>query len=281
MSAYSKLLYIFGRYRENSVKEVPSRVTPVQRRRKICWDSFQREAQDRTSTRPVETPDDVERATEELTIAIQDSLTAASHTSAQANRLSPLPARIRDLIRKKRETRKLWQETRCPRVKTELNALIERVRVALDDHAAEGWEDHISSITDDIPSVHRLCRQLANTPKPVQPLIGSDGLLKFEAADRAEILAEFLEKQLSPNPTNDQSHVETVERLLGEYLSTPQSPEEDLIRDNTDSPPTLPPLPARVGTPTPAPAASVADRLAGPSLGNQGSHPARSASHRH
>ncbi|KOB66234.1 putative endonuclease and reverse transcriptase-like protein, partial [Operophtera brumata] len=113
-----------------------------------------------------------ERGTKELTIAIQDSLAAATRTSAQANRLTPLPARIRDLIRKKREARKLWQETRCPRVKTEQNALIERVRVALDNHAAEGWEDHISSITDDIPSVHRLCRQLANTPKAAQTLIG-------------------------------------------------------------------------------------------------------------
>ncbi|KOB65658.1 Gag-like protein [Operophtera brumata] len=137
------------------LKELPSRVAPPQRRQRICWDSFQREAQDRTTTRPVESSDDVERATEELTIVIQESLTAASYTSAPAKPLAPLPARIRALIRDKRDKRKLWQETRCPRVRTELNALVERLRTALDDHAADGWDDHISAITDDVPSVHR------------------------------------------------------------------------------------------------------------------------------
>lgn len=207
------------------LQDPPVRVAfPVPRRR-INWEAYSSALEVSTQARPVETPDDVNRATEDLTSCLQNALTTASHTVPTSERRDPLPRRIKDLISEKRHLRRRWTQTKCPTLKTQLNRLTDRVKTELAGHAAETWEEHIRTVGDEIPSIHRLCRQLSVTPQPVRPLVDASGHPRYKAEDRAEIFAECLERQFTPNPTTKVEHVAAVELHLREYFSAQQGAE--------------------------------------------------------
>ncbi|XP_063898861.1 probable RNA-directed DNA polymerase from transposon X-element [Helicoverpa armigera] len=199
-------------------------------RRKINWDAFTNKLEITTPTRPIVSPADVDGLAEEVTVCIQSALNEATTVSPQgATAYPPLPRHLQQLIAQKRRLRKRWQVTRCPTEKAVVNRLAERIKAELNAHRSESWEARIDAVDGDWPSIHRLCRQLSNTPAPVRPLLDSGGALRYTAPDRAEIFAEHLERQFRPNDTQDAEHVAAVEKHLGDYFASPIASEEDPI----------------------------------------------------
>lgn len=203
----------------------PTTVLPPAPRYRYDWTKFSEIMDSNTPSRPVTTPEDAEQLASELTSQIQGAMNSASSTQP-ARGSQPLPARIQEMISESRRLRKQWQRDRCPTLKTRLNTIANKVTQALSDHAAESWDRHLESIDDEWPSVHRLCKQLANARDPVRPLLARDGTPRYRAADRAEIFAECLEEQFRPNPTQDEEHVQAVEQHLREYFAQPIAAEE-------------------------------------------------------
>ncbi|VVC88149.1 unnamed protein product, partial [Leptidea sinapis] len=56
-----------------------------------------------------------------------------------------------------------------------------------------------------------------------------DGTPRYRAEDRAEIFADHLVLQFTPNPTADVQHVETIERHVKNYFESPIAPTEDPV----------------------------------------------------
>ncbi|VVD00216.1 unnamed protein product [Leptidea sinapis] len=80
-----------------------------------------------------------------------------------------------------------------------------------------------------ISGMHRLCRQLYGRPFPIRPLMSSDGTPRYRTEDGVEIFADHLETQLTPNPTTEVQHVETIERQVKNYFESPKAPTEDPV----------------------------------------------------
>lgn len=198
--------------------EPPTRVNFPASRQMVNWAAFVEELESNTPTRKMSTREDVERMTGDITHSIRSALETSTRTVPKGGRQRPLHRRIQDLIKEKRALRTEWQNTRCPSMKTRLNLLVERVKAALDENAAESWDEYLDSIRGDMPSVHRLCRKLSTLPEPVRPLIGEDGQPRFKAEDRAEIFASYLETQFVPNIVSHLQHdtevIQHLERLL-------------------------------------------------------------------
>ncbi|KAI8427999.1 hypothetical protein MSG28_002303 [Choristoneura fumiferana] len=103
---------------------------------------------------------------------------------------------------------------RCPTTKSQLNALAEKISRGLAVYSEYSWLEHIASAAEDWNGIHRLCRRLANKPAPIRPLLASDGTIRYRAEDRAEIFADHLEMQFSPNPSdNHQQEADIGQRL--------------------------------------------------------------------
>ncbi|CAG9560763.1 unnamed protein product [Danaus chrysippus] len=107
----------------------------------------------------VDSPDDVDRLALELTESITRALEASRLSTTSHRKRPQLPAGIRDMIEDKRRLRRLYQRTRCPTIKSQLNALAERVSAVLEDHAVDSWYKTIERAGEDWSGIHRLCRQ--------------------------------------------------------------------------------------------------------------------------
>ena len=143
---------------------------------------------------------------------------------ASPRMLPPLPAHTRTLIERKRRIRLEWQRSRDPSLKTQLNQLIEQIRGALTDSAAESWERRIMDAEADQTSLNRLCRQLTKRRPITHPLHHRDGSLRFSAEDRAEILADHLASVCQPNASECPELHGRMEKNVARSLASPPLP---------------------------------------------------------
>ncbi|KOB67088.1 Connector enhancer of ksr, partial [Operophtera brumata] len=113
----------------------PTTLQPPPRRPRMDWTKFQEILQATVSTRPINSPADVDEFTTNLTADILAALAEASHPPS-GNRLPDTPARLAGLLKEKPRLRSHWQRTRDPAVKRKLNALCDDVRAKIRDDSA-------------------------------------------------------------------------------------------------------------------------------------------------
>ncbi|KAG7294806.1 hypothetical protein JYU34_022823 [Plutella xylostella] len=196
-------------------------------RRTVDWAAY-RSAMDAFSfDGQLTTPAEVESAASVITSAIKTAQEAATTIQEQkSHRREELPAHLRADLRRKRELQKLWARTRCPRVKRDLNRLAESLSAAVKELRGAAWDHVIDQAGENDTNLRTLCRQLSQAPAPVYPLLDSAGRRQYAASDRAEILAEHLEGQFTPNPAaaDVSDHLEHVERAVEDLLRSPPPP---------------------------------------------------------
>lgn len=210
-----------------TIADRPVTTLPRGPRRLIDWEEFARHLESQPRSVPISSAEEVEVAAMTIQTSITEALDAASRPAPRTERHTPLPRHLQELIQEKKWMRQQWQRLRAPALKTELNRLTELVKAKLADHRAESWEAHIASITDEVPSIHRLCKQLGTIAEPVRPLLDDNGALKYAARDRAEIFARSLEQQFRPNPDTNPQHTAEVQQHLRDYFEEPMAPQED------------------------------------------------------
>ncbi|CAH2085255.1 unnamed protein product [Euphydryas editha] len=196
-------------------------------RPRVDWERYTSELMGFELTVPISTPAEVEKATETITRAIQEAKEAATSAQGQPRGYrDQLPSSLREKIRRKRQLRRLWARTRCPRVKHDLNRLAEEVSralVALDD---DNWEVTIDRASEHDLNLYSLCKKLTGNDAPIYPLKDREGNRRYSASDRAEILAEYMEEQFTPNPPNTTNanvvrHHAAVHERVERFLSSP------------------------------------------------------------
>ncbi|CAH2094956.1 unnamed protein product [Euphydryas editha] len=196
-------------------------------RRRIDWSHYAAHLKQFELPLPIRTVQEVEEATQVISnhikMAMEEASIPINITTAQRN---PLPGPLRAMLRRKRDLRKLWARTRCPRVKRDLNRLAEELSFKLGAFRGSEWETNIDRADDSDLSLYRLCRQLSRALPPVHPLFNERGERCYAAKDRAEILGTYLEGQFIPNPlvsttTNAVSeHHVKVENSVREFLTS-------------------------------------------------------------
>lgn len=197
------------------LEQRPAQARQPPPRNKVDWAKFAEEVDKITSLRTAQTPGEVDSLAKEFTEGVRAALEVAQRPPANTGRrLPPLPHHVAKLLAEKRRVRKRWQQCRDPTVKTRLNRLSEEIKSEMQTHQTIEWERRLDEATDDWNSIHRLCRQLSNTPAPVRPLLHRDGTPRYRAEDRAEIFAEALEEQFRPNADLLPEHTAEIEEFL-------------------------------------------------------------------
>lgn len=175
--------------------------------------------------------EEVDRLAELFSSCVTDALAHSSVESCKsaARPRQQIPSDLLSLIQRKRKLRRHFPRTRCPTTKSQLNALAEKISRGLAVHSEYSWLEYLASAGEDWNGIHRLCRRLANKPAPIRPLLAADGTIRYRTEDRAEIFADSLETQFSPNPSDDHRREAAIEQRLADYFAAPMTPDEDAI----------------------------------------------------
>ncbi|CAF4890919.1 unnamed protein product [Pieris macdunnoughi] len=161
----------------------------------------------------------VDDMAETMTRQLQTALAEATTTRPPESVAVPLLA-----------LRSQWQRNRCPVLKAHLNRLAEHVKAELATHARRTWEHTLGEATTEPTRLFQLCRRLYRTPEPKRPLYAdSNGAITYDDIDQAEIFAENIERQFSPNTAKSPARVAEVESAVEARLTSPIPPDEAQI----------------------------------------------------
>ncbi|GFU68240.1 RNA-directed DNA polymerase from mobile element jockey [Trichonephila clavipes] len=129
-----------------------------------------------------------------------------------------LPENIRELNRAKNRFRKLWNNTRYPPYKREVNALIRQIRSEIQEHKNRTWKDFLLTLNPEDNSLYNLHRKFSKRHIPFPPLHGPGGMA-YSDFEKAEAFKDTLEVTFQENeePYCDDK-IEEIENLVDDYF---------------------------------------------------------------
>ncbi|GFW59951.1 RNA-directed DNA polymerase from mobile element jockey [Trichonephila clavipes] len=162
--------------------------------------------------------DDLDLAVQNFTSNISNAISASTSTRLITTPHLRLPENIRELIRAKNRFRKLWNETRYPPYKREVNALIRQIRSEIQEHKNRTWKDFLLTLNPEDNSLYNLHRKFSKRHIPLPPLHGPGGMA-YSDFEKAEVFKDTLEVTFQENeePYCDDK-IEEVESLVDDYF---------------------------------------------------------------
>ena len=154
------------------------------------------------TTQPTNDCQSIDLAIDCLTKHIQQAVQSSSYTPTRKHSSFVVPDYIKLEIQDKNHIRREWQRNRDPTIKRKLNAKIALIRSLLNTHKSDQWDIFLNSLDHQDGSIYKLNKYLLHKRPASHPLIGPNGLL-FPANDRAELIADSLERQFQSNPGPD------------------------------------------------------------------------------
>jgi hypothetical protein len=123
------------------------------------------------------------------------------------------------LLKYRKRMRKLWQETRDPGCKTEVNWVSKAIRRMARKKAHERWESKLANTEVTPQAIWLIAKSLANRDGPRAPTVIRGPLgPKFQPADKANAIADCLEKHFIPHKLYDENHERQVEARVQALL---------------------------------------------------------------
>ncbi|GFU13291.1 probable RNA-directed DNA polymerase from transposon X-element [Trichonephila clavipes] len=167
--------------------------------------------------------DDLDLAVQNFTSNISNAISASTSTRLITTPHLRLPENIRELIRAKNRFRKLWNDTRYPPYKREVNALIRQIRREI-QHKKKNrtWKDFLLTLNPEDNSLYNLHRKFSKRHIPLPPLHGPGGMA-YSDFEKAEAFKDTLEVPFQENeePYCDDK-IEEVESLVDDYFDNLQ-----------------------------------------------------------
>ncbi|GFW75884.1 uncharacterized protein TNCV_4430631 [Trichonephila clavipes] len=102
--------------------------------------------------------DDLDLAVQNFTSNVSNAISASTSTRLINTPHLRLPENIRELIRAKNRFRKLWNNTRYPPYKREVNALIRQIRSEIQDHKNRTWKNFLLTLNPEDNSLYNLLK---------------------------------------------------------------------------------------------------------------------------
>ncbi|GFW84506.1 uncharacterized protein TNCV_456871 [Trichonephila clavipes] len=162
--------------------------------------------------------DNLDLAVKNFTSNVSNAIAASTSTRLINTPHLRLPENIRELIRAKNRLRKLWNNTRYPPYKREVNALIRQIRSEIQDHKNSTWKNFLSTLNLQDNSLYNLHRKFPKKHTPF-PSLHSPGGMAYSVFEKAEAFKDTLEVTFQENeePYCDDK-IEEVENLVNHFF---------------------------------------------------------------
>uniref|UniRef100_A0A1Y1KUU7 Reverse transcriptase domain-containing protein n=1 Tax=Photinus pyralis TaxID=7054 RepID=A0A1Y1KUU7_PHOPY len=199
----------------------PASAARINKKTTTNWKKYNEQLQRTITTGnpTIRNPEELEEGVRTLTEALQTALNDNTKTKPfkQGKRT---PQYLRNEIREKRRLVRLWQITRDPAVKRQVNAKQAALKEALRRHNNEEWAAHIDRTLEKTGHVFKIGKVLTKKKAPAYPLKTPDGD-KYDAAEKAEVFASTLQQVFTPYPAVDEEHNRQVEDEMRQILEIP------------------------------------------------------------
>lgn len=184
--------------------------------RSTLWPAFCQEMNSHTFVPDLTTEIKIDTSISSLSTLITTSLENHTTTHDTTNWQKELPNAIKNEIKRKRRLRTLWQRTRDPQVKSELNRQNTLVHNLLHGYRDSEWTNFLGSIDnnpDGRSKLFKLGRNLLHKRPPEHPLTDSTGNSHYDINIQVEIFADTMEDQFKTS-TNTSSMDEQVKKSI-------------------------------------------------------------------
>ncbi|GFX61171.1 uncharacterized protein TNCV_4565661 [Trichonephila clavipes] len=130
---------------------------------------------------------------------------------------------LKHLFRERNKARKLWQFTRFPQHKTDLNRLQNKIKRLVGNYRQQVWEDHLSSLDAEDGSLWGTARAFRKKASPISALNGPNGIALSDS-NKTDLIAQSLESQFQlnniQNPQKDQIISSIVDAYINDHANT-------------------------------------------------------------
>ncbi|GFU47474.1 uncharacterized protein TNCV_4823511 [Trichonephila clavipes] len=106
------------------------------------------------------TIENLDQAVQNFSNMVSDAINTSTSTRISKPSHLRLPINIRELIKTKNRFRKLWNNTRYPLYKREVNALVREIRIEINEHKNRTWKNLLSSLNVEDNSLYNLHKEL-------------------------------------------------------------------------------------------------------------------------
>ncbi|GFX13648.1 probable RNA-directed DNA polymerase from transposon X-element [Trichonephila clavipes] len=164
------------------------------------------------------TIDNLDQAVQNFSNIVSDAINTSTSTRVIKTTHLRLPINIRELIKTKNRFRKLWNNTRYPPYKREVNALTRQIRIEINEHKNRTYKNLLSTLNTEDNSLYNLHKIITKTHTVIPPLPGPSGIA-YSYFEKAEACKDTLEVTFQENaePYSDDK-IEEVESLVNHYF---------------------------------------------------------------
>jgi hypothetical protein len=158
--------------------------------------------------------DEIEAAVHDFTALVQTAAWKATPPYSRRATDNNLPLRIKELVQEKRRARRVWQYTRDPSDKRQLNRLTHRLHATIHDYKNETFDYYIKNLETNDHSLWRATKKFKRPTPIVSPIKQEDGNWARSNSEKAQVFAEHLSRIFTP--LNNQEDEE-----INNYLDAP------------------------------------------------------------
>jgi hypothetical protein len=171
------------------------------------WERFQSLASELISPRiEINSGVEADKAARNFTASIASAYRLSTSKVTLSDINNDIPGLV-CLLKHKRRLKKLWQETRDPACKAEVNRVAKEIRRLTRRKALDRWETRISNTEVTPQAIWPIAKSLLKRDGPRAPTTIHDASgLKFHPFEKANAIADCLEIQFTPHDLCDKNH---------------------------------------------------------------------------
>ncbi|GFV07515.1 putative RNA-directed DNA polymerase from transposon X-element [Trichonephila clavipes] len=119
------------------------------------------------------TIDNLDQVVQNFSNIVTDAINTSTSTRVIKTTHLRLPINIRELIKTKNRFRKLWNNTRYPPYKREVNALVRQIRqIEINEQKNRTWKNFLSTLNVEDNSLYQLHKRITKKHTVIPPLHG-------------------------------------------------------------------------------------------------------------
>ncbi|GFU17879.1 probable RNA-directed DNA polymerase from transposon X-element [Trichonephila clavipes] len=125
---------------------------------------------------------------------------------------------LKHLLRERNKARKLWQFTRFPQHKTELNRLQNKIKRKVGQYRQQAWEEHLTSLDAEDGSLWGTARASRKKASPISTLNGPNGIALSDS-NKTDLIAQSLESQFQLNDIHNPQKDQIITSIVDAYIN--------------------------------------------------------------
>lgn len=165
--------------------------------------------------------EELEEATKKLEGAIQSAMEKSKTSKIQYEIPEKVRDEIKEIVKKKRKAKKVFQRTLAPQDKSELNRWNHELSRILREEENRKWERKMEELNEEDHPPWRMARALRKKREEIPPLETETGTA-YEDREKAEVFAEKMEEQFTNNPSQDRNFEMETDQNVQHHLQVPE-----------------------------------------------------------